>query len=385
MSEPQRVSRHRDANEQLLYFTTSSFLDGGNTLVFLSDRTGDPNLFALDLRSGEERQISFNAAGHLKSYAYFDGQVGKGLGKASPCVHAESRTVFWIEGFEVRARRLDGDPRVLTRLPESLLTAYTHASADGRRLAVPTVDARALKGPLTAEGNPRGVDERMRREGLASYIRVHDTSRGDLLSCVRVPLAWVTHAASDPRDPDRILYNHEWCADPGVRRMWLWDGSRHRALRTVSEPGDWVCHETWAPDGSYVLYHGKTGGWGREGGGPFLGRWTETDGCRETPLAANFTRYGHFVPGPDGRIVTDGYYETPQDQPSERGQWISLLRVDWRERRIDWTPLCRHGSSWRTQDDHPHPVFDPSGAHVFFTSDRDGRRAVWKIPSPPPP
>jgi Tol biopolymer transport system component len=43
------------------------------------------------------------------------------------------------------------------------------------------------------------------------------------------------------------------------------------------------------------------------------------------------------------------------------------------------TPLVEHGSSWSSQDDHPHPIVTPDGRSVLFTSDRRGSRAVYRI------
>jgi hypothetical protein len=77
--------------------------------------------------------------------------------------------------------------------------------------------------------------------------------------------------------------------------------------------------------------------------------------------------------------VTDGYYERPDDPPQRNGAWISALRVDWHSRSIRWFPLCRNGSSWHSQDEHPHPVFDHAGKTVVFTSDRTGKRAGYRV------
>ena len=41
-----------------LYFTTPSFLPGGERIVFASDRDNRTNLFCLDLASGKIRQLT---------------------------------------------------------------------------------------------------------------------------------------------------------------------------------------------------------------------------------------------------------------------------------------------------------------------------------------
>ena len=93
------------ANDQLLYFTSPSLLADDRRLVFISDRTGQPNLFLRDLITSEQRQLSRNTDGLLKSYVYFDGTPYRGFGKASVSVHAASEKIYFIQGKQICCRR----------------------------------------------------------------------------------------------------------------------------------------------------------------------------------------------------------------------------------------------------------------------------------------
>ena len=269
------------------------------------------------------------------------------------------------------------------------MTAFTHVSADGTRLCVPTVDARALDDERIL-GMPRpdfDIDERVRREHLSSWLRVYDTGTGDEVSCERVQDAWITHVQFSPVNRDHLLYNHEWPSDCGIRRIWLWDGQNHRRLRDEG-PGrsraDWTCHEMWERDGSGIIYHGNY-----PDGRNYLGR-VRPDGTGrvEIPLPGAWRRYGHFTEGPPGLLVTDGCFATGEDHAATirghtpGGAWISVLRVDWARGSVRWQPLCRHGSSWRSQDEHPHPIFNHAGDAILFVSDQSGKRAVYEVPVP---
>ena len=382
MSEilPERVTRHSDANEQLLYFTSASLLEDDSRLFFISDRTGDPNIFSLDLASGEERQLTRNDAGYLKSYVYFDGAPYRGLGKASISLDPKRGVVYYIQGREILKVDGDGTTVVLARYPEGQMTAFTHVSSDGRRLCVPTVDARALESSLRPDGKPEiDVDARIQAEGLASYLRVYDTETGEAIVTERVERCWITHVQFSPVRNERILYNHEWPAtDWGIRRMWLFDGGEHRRLRTAGgdrSRDDFVCHEMWERDGEAIIYHGSFG-WKT----PFIGRVTP-DGSEPAELALPTAcdRYGHFTAGAPGVLVSDGYYEEPGDLDTYGGDWISRLRIDWAAGTVDWKPLCRNRSSWSSQDAHPHPIADHATRYVYFTSDREGKRAVYRV------
>ena len=368
------------ANEQLLYFTSTSLLEGDRQLVFISDRTGQPNIFLRDLASGQERQLSDNTEGFLKSYVYFDGLPYRGFGKASVSIDPRRGLVYYIQGRELRVVDTQGRRRLLALLPEGQMTAFTHVSADGQRLCVPTTDARALDGDTPLKGKPPyNIDARVRAENLSSYLRVFDTASGRQLLCERVPQAWITHVQFSPVSHDQILYNHEWPSDCGIRRVWLWDGQRHLRLRPEGEGrsrADWTCHEMWERDGSAIIYHGAY-----DKGTAYIGR-VKPDGTGrvEIPLPAGWKRYGHFTEGRPGVLVSDGYYERPGDPaPKGSGAWICQLNVDWTARTIQWIPLCLSGSSWRSQDEHPHPIFNHAADAIFFTSDKTGKRAAYRI------
>ena len=366
-------------NNQLLYFTSSSLTDDDRHVVFISDRSGDPNLFTRDLLTGSERQLTHNSEGMLKSYVYFDGHPYRGFGKGSVSLDQRNGIAYYLQGLEVRSVTLGGVERVLATLPRGQMTAFTHVSTDGTRLCVPTTDARALDGDKELPGKPAyDIDNRVVTEGLSSYLRVYDTHSGALLACEQVPKGWVTHVQFSPTDSSLILYNNEWCEDSGDRRMWLWDGHRHLRLRPEGDGRsrwDWTCHEMWQRDGKAIIYHGTYAK-----GPSYIGR-VRPDGTGrvEIPLPAAWKRYGHFTVGATGELVTDGYYEEGGDPERFGGAWISRLLVDWDHGLIRWFPLVRHGSSWTSQDSHPHPIYNHAATAIWFTGDGTGTRALHRV------
>ena len=367
------------ANDQLLYFTSTSLLADDQRVIFLSDRSGQPNIWLRDLRTGQDRQLTFNTEGFLKSYVYFDGLPYRGLGRASVSVDAERGVIYFIQGRKICAVDTNGVQRVLAEYPANQMTAFTHVSADGTRLCVPTIGARALDGDKILKGKPGyDIDARVQKEHLVSYLRVYDTATGKEILCEPVTNAWITHVQFSPRDNHLILYNHEWCADSGIRRMWLWDGKRHIRLRTEGDGrdrNDWTCHEMWERDGSAIIYHGSY-----TNGPTYIGRVKpDGSGTVEIALPKNWDRYGHFTVGHLGELVTDGCYVVPSDPNRFGGNWISVLRVDWAANKYDWQPLCPHGSSWTSQDSHPHPIFNHAANAVYFTSDAQGQRTICRV------
>ncbi|PTX96531.1 hypothetical protein DB354_07695 [Opitutus sp. ER46] len=311
--------------------------------------------------------------------------------------------VFYLQGDDLmRVDLADGKARAIARVPAGQVTAFTHLSADGCRICLPTTDARALEddvpAPQRGENFVAGkrnevitdkpaydIDERVRREGLSSWLRVFDTETGAQLACERVPQAWITHVQFSPVNPDWILYNHEWPSDCGIRRLWLWDGRTHRRLREEGagrSRADWACHEMWEADGRGIIYHGKYAD-----GRAFIGRVSPAGGDNvEIALPARYQRYGHFTAGTQHTdwLVSDGYWH-PEGAPENGlwgGEWITRLQVDWAARHITWTPLTRHHSAWDCQDSHPHPVYGPGDRTVYFTTNVGGGRSVARCSVP---
>ena len=379
MSVPELVAASDEVALQLLYFTSTSLAADGRTLVAIGETGGMPDLYRVDLASGAVRPLTANRDGVLRSYVYFDGTPYRGFGKASVSFDAERGLVYYLQGREIRVVDLDGNDRLLGHYPEGQVTAFTHVSADGRLLCVPTTDAAAFTEDDAWSARDHGIDARVQRLGLTSYLRIYDTQTGAEIAAEPVPSAWVTHVQFSPTDSSLIAYNHEWPGDCGIRRVWLWDGRQHRQLRPEGagrSRNDWACHEMWERDGRAVIYHGRY-----VDGRAFIGRVAIAGGEPvEIALPPDWTRYGHFTVGPDEtRLVSDGYYSAGAGDDDRVSPWLSRLDVDWAARSLRWRTLARTDSSWDSQDSHPHPIYDHAGKFIYFTSDRSGRRAIYRV------
>lgn len=384
---------------QLLYFTSSSCLRENKGLVFIGEEQGNPNVYYKEFATGKVKQLSRNTEGTLKSYVYFNAVEHKGFGKASACLDQERELVYYLQGRDICQVDLEGNIRVLNRIPEDQVSAFMHVSSDGTRLCVPTSDRRTLEDPLhdgPVTTRPKyDIDDRVQKEKLNSYLRVYDTATGEEVLCEKVPMAWITHVQFHPKDNNVILYNHEWGSDWGVRRIWLWNGKYHRALRTIDEGrniNDVVYHEVWNEDGTQVIYHGTYAYTGRH----YVGRITVATGqIKEIALPEYYAGYGHFTMHGENLLVSDGYYQEMVQKEAEgqeeenaaagwnaESKWITVQRIDWEKGSMEWIPIEKHGSSWSTQDAHPHPIFAPDGKRVYYTSDVTGKLEVHSCAVP---
>lgn len=369
-------------NNQLLYFTSSSLSADDQKLFFISDRTGDPNVFVKDLISGTEKCLTQNSEGYLKSYVYFDGNPYKGFGKASVSLDAGHEIIYYIQGNHICKVGVDGKITVLNDIRNGEMTAFTHVSKDGKLLCVPTTDGRALDYDAVEPNQTPDydIDKRVCDEKLNSYINVYDTETGALILREAVNSCWITHVQFSPSDNGLILYNHEWPHDDaGTRRMWLWNSrtKAHTKLRTkenVIKPEGWACHEMYKDDGTAIIYHGRY-----DDDINFVGKIDTQDISKltEIPFDKHFTKYGHFTANNDGLLVTDGYYQR-DNESTPNAKYISTLSVDWEKGNIIWKEICAHNSTWKNQDCHPHPIFNHKGDEIYFTSDFTGKCGIYR-------
>ena len=384
---------------QLLYFTCSSLSQDDGRIYMLTDRTGSPNVMVRDMVTGEERILTDNRKGTLKSYVYFDGDYNQGLGKASVCLDSVRDVVYYIQDDKICKVGLDGKSQVLNTVPDGRMTAFTHVSSDGKLLCVPMTDGRCLDYNPETEGSGLDrrpvydIDGRCQEEKLSSYLCVYDTDSGELLYEKEVPKCWITHVQFHPQNPEQVMYNHEWSSfDCGIRRIWLYDHSTDTITRirtegndTLGNPAgyerkaeDWVCHEMWSDDGRTIIYHG-----GYADGPAMVGRYEPESGKYwEIALPEDYDAYGHFTMDSQGNLVCDGYFKYPwevkkvrenstdngPDPHKKDAEYICKVVPDWESGTLTWIPLCRHESDWLGQDAHPHPIYSHAGDRVFFNS-----------------
>lgn len=400
---------------QLLYFTCSSLSRDDRRIYLLSDRNGSPNVVVKDLYTGEEKILTNNKKGTLKSYVYFDGTFNQGLGKASVSLDCENNTVYYIQDDKICKVDLEGKIQVLNSVPDGRMTAFTHVSKDGKRLCVPMTDGRCLDFDPDTEGSGLdkrpvyNIDGRVQEENLSSYLCVYDTETGELLFEKEIPKCWITHVQFNPVNPEQIMYNHEWPSfSCGIRRIWLYDHEKDEIIRirtegtdTLGNPRgyarkaeDWVCHEMWSDDGKTIIYHG-----GYQDGPAMVGKYdTESKRYWEIALPDDYDAYGHFTMDHMGNLVCDGYFKYPWDVKKVRenstdngpdphkkdAEYICKVLPEWEKGRLIWIPLCKHESDWLGQDAHPHPIYSHTGDRVFFNS-RSGKTVnVYMVSSQPP-
>jgi hypothetical protein len=367
-------------DDMVLYFTSNSILGDDKRMIFIRTIDGCNNIWLLDLESGKEKQITYftEKCPNELFFHQFHQNDFKALYIASVVLHSRTGIIYFLKDRKLWRFDLNGNGRVLAYLPDKTDIGQCHVNEQGTKFVMCTADDRIFDG--TSD-----FDKIAQARNLSSHILVYDTDAGALLMDEVVHSAYVDHVQFSPLDDNIILYNHEWASfDQGIRRIWIFDGRRHITLRTEGEGrsrDDGVSHEMWERGTGNLIYHG-----GYTNGVKFIGRISFKDphdptayAITEIPLPPKCKKYGHFTVSNNNLLVSDGHYALAGEKESWGGEWLTLFKPDWERKTVELEPLCRHLSSWSCQEVHPHPVFNHAANAVFFTSDFEGKRAVYKV------
>ena len=198
---------------------------------------------------------------------------------------------------------------------------------------------------------------------------------------------WLGHPIYRPFDDHTVAFCHEGPHDLVDARMWLVneDGSHVRKVKAHA-PGESCTHEFWVPDGSALIYVSYLKGQQ----GRTIYRFDPESGVNEALMT--MPACSHLMSNFDGTLLVGDGSGTPVDVKDTGGYsidndpWLYVFNVA--EKR--YFRVARHDTSWATvansrQVTHPHPSFTPDDSAILFSSDKDGKPAIYiaKLPAHP--
>jgi oligogalacturonide lyase len=319
------------------FFFVDAWDAAGRFLVFLSHRTGTPQIYIEHQESGEIIQLTDDPS--LAEWSVIPSRDGTWIyfvsGQSGKRVSTSDGRVEDLVAFgraEMRESGMVGAAMGTTAL-----------SASGRYWAVPV------------------------KTGPVSRFWLIDTERQS--AEVFLERDTIGHPQFCPDDEDLILF-----AGPMTDRVWVTDRSGN-ARRIFEREHDmqWITHEVWRPGHRTVLFVDWPNGMGEIN--PDTGAvtrvtdfpvWHGAPDATGTMLVCdtNFPDRGLHLLDLAGKT-------TPQfllaSQASSRGDhWAEPFPYNDGPVKV-----------YAPQHTHPHPRFSPDGAQVVFTSDRPGTAQVF--------
>lgn len=333
-----QVTSHPSIHHHPFFFVPAYDRDG-KRLIFVSYRTGKPQIFFEERASGELVQVT--ARDDLADWSIYpspDGRfvyftAGTGAWRVDLASFAETQLADF-GAIEMREKGMVGAAMGTTAL-----------SADGRWWAVPV------------------------KAGRVSRFVLIDTQTG--ANGVFLERDTIGHPQFCPDDSNLILY-----AGPLTDRVWVVnrDGSKNRRAYQREDRMQWITHEVWLPGRRAIAFVDWPRGL----------RLLDID----TGVAPWLSRFPAWHAAPDaagGRFVCDTNFP-------DRGLHIIPLSAD-APAFLCASNASSEGAHWggrfpyndgpvaveARQHTHPHPRFSPDGRHVVFTSDRTGHAQIYEV------
>lgn len=332
-------------NSSHLYFTNPGWYADGRKLLFSSDRNNLPNLFGIDLTTGEITQLTDLPEFPPSAEIQF-------MHSAKNPVREEA--YYWYN-TELRAIDLETlEERVLYRTPHGFRARTTNVTADGAYVCTNVFEDVSDQFSIEMSDRSVRIAKTFDLRPLSRVVRIPvDGGSEEILFEDR---RWLNHVNTSPTVPNILTYCQEGPWYKVEHRIWGLDMRTGETWKIRSqEPGERVGHEYWLADGEHIGYHG----W-RKGEAALFGaiRYDNTDRS-EAPLAQGSM---HFHSNDLDLVVGDGSKSEPQ------------LRL-WRFHEDGWIGpkiLLTHRASFHIGTIHVHPRFTPDRSRVLFTSDHTG-------------
>ncbi|HVY52690.1 MAG TPA: hypothetical protein VHA07_14160 [Devosia sp.] len=364
------------SNDYPLYYFTPSVTPDLRWLVFHSERSGEVQLYRLDLATGEIGQLT---DGHTRDagWGVWCEWHLDGIYNHLSALHPMAGEVWYFEDGEIRATHLASFAnRRVTDVPSGRMPIGQSAfSPDGRCFAYIHADERRYRA-LLADREARtkaglftwASDHQIFRNAIGATLALVDTDSGAQREVITTDYHF-HHVLFV--DNDTLLVNHP----RGVAGMWVVrrDGSGVRHLRPQTDPrahGAMVNHQVVTARGiayEAVAYH--------------------EDGTRDTYLGMYDPRTDSFA---EALLPTDGYVHVGFDpmgrfdfvENSGRDHTILAVRYGLGSGAPLGTSLIRRLSSPDHDDQrfHAHPFLANDRQQLYFTDfSPEGRAQICAV------
>ena len=359
---PPEVTCHRN------YFYQKCFTHDGSKLLFAGEFDGNWNYYLLDIAAAEAVQLTEGTG---------DNTFG---GFLSP----DDKSLYYVKNertlLEVNLETLV--EREVYRVPTDWVGYGTWvANSDCTKL----VGIEISKDDWVPLNDWKIFHDFFHKGPNCRLLRV-DLQTGES-AVIHQEKNWLGHPIYRPFDDNTVAFCHEGPHDLVDARMWMVneDGSNVRKVKEHAE-GESCTHEFWVPNGSSLMYVSYLKGQQ----GRTIYSYNPDSGINEEVM--QMPACSHLMSNFDGTLLVGDGSGTPVDVKDTSGYTIDndpyLYAFDVAKKA--YFRVARHDTSWATfansrQVTHPHPSVTPDDSAILFSSDKDGKPALYiaKMPANP--
>ena len=335
-----------------VYFTNDGWWDGGRRLLFASARTGEKNLYSVDVGGdGSITQLTDYPRGTFDELHSF---------QRTAINPKRDEACTWI-GRDMVSLNLDtGEQNKLFTVPDGFRWSIPNITADGKFVCTSLYQDLSDRIHLDLSHGYVGFRELHDAKPLSKVVRCPTDGSGPM-ETVFEENYWINHVNTSPTLSNILSFCHEgpwkvvdhriWCLDMNTGEAWK--------VRPSQVEDDTVGHEYWMLDGEHMGYHGHTQGKAVYG-------MVRYDNSKK--VEAEFTADSmHFHSNSLDLIVGDGKRDNP------RVLLWTYSDGEFSEART----LALHRGSWHIQELHPHPRLSADSRRVVYTADPRGYGNVY--------
>jgi oligogalacturonide lyase len=340
------------AHSYHVYFTENGWFDGGQRILFISDRNNATNLYSVHVESGEIKQLTD-----------LPGRDG-----ISVCLNPQGTEAFYRRSGRVTKLDLTTlEETFLYEAPSGYNLGQLSSTPDGSHIITVLSENLSHRIRIDLGNGYVGHREIMEAKPDCKIIRISTDGSQAEAEVLFQDYNWIGHINTSPTNPDLITFCHEGPWQLVDHRIWGYNLATGQAwkIRERTEEREMVGHEYWMEDGERIGYHGF-----RADGTGFIGQIRpDNTGLEEVEFAF---RNWHAHSNDFSQVVADG--RAPL-----------TVMVYWKREEGGFTGpkiLCEHRCSFHTQNVHAHPRFSPDGTKLLFTTDKNGYGNLYLLDVP---
>lgn len=356
----------------------------GVEMLQLTDNSGDTShlYFTKSIIDCENRYILLNSnrtgASQLYTFRFADGQMVQITDEEqvvpfSSVLDAWNHVVYYFAGRTLKRVLLDTlEVEELMEIPAGFRPSDLSIDNSGRYLAFSYVEE--LEFSTQTDQIYSTHRESFFRRPLSVVIRYDIVKKAPLV--VWGEHEFISHVNISPTDPNVILFCHEgpWHL---VHRMWTARIDHDRVYPLIDQKVglEKIGHEFFTASGRVGAQYSSRERLGEE----FIRHgdiFVNTDGSDERRYYYPYSRSMH-VQMNYGENMGVGDRAHIRREMKDKSSYMSLLRYEGNQ--VEVGLLCAHGSSFRSQMAHPHPLFTRDDRHIIYSSDLGGRNNVYMV------
>ena len=335
------------------FFIIPAYDDAMQRLIFISYRTGTPQIFAEERTTGELRQLTDR--NDLAEWSVHPAHNGEAIfftaGMSGWRLDPETLEERELVNFQLLCKSKLALKRTATAMKEDGMVA-------------------AAMGTTALSHDDKWWAVRF-NIGKESALAIIDTDTGE--SDIILRRDSIGHLQFCPDDANLLYY-----AGPLTDRLWViqrnGNGNRRLYARNV-EKNEWITHETWIPGTRELAFVD----------------WPRGIRCInvDTGTQRQVTTFNawHAISNPAGTsMVADTNF------PDIGIQIFDPRNGSSKPKTLCYPDASSIGEHWNApfpyadgpiqvyapQHTHPHPSFSPDGKHIVFTSDRTGYAQIYE-------